>query len=955
MISFQHSKLFAYELNRRRGSDEDDQFAGALVDAQVDVNPHQVDAALFAVQNPISGGALLADEVGLGKTIEAGLVISQKWAEHRRRILIVVPANLRKQWQVELTEKFFLPVEIIESASFNAAMKRGTANPFMTDRILICSYQFAARRALEVQAVPWDLVVLDEAHRLRNVYKSGSKVAGTLKTALSGSPKLLLTATPLQNSLLELYGLVSLLDDKVFGDLQSFREQYSNLSNPATFQNLKNRLQPFCHRTLRKQVTQYVNYTRRHVLVEEFTPHHGEQRLYEQVSEFLQREHLAALPNSQRNLITLILRKLLASSSFAIAGALGTIHARVQQELRNLPASGSVDDDLSSDYDAYAETADEWEDTPEPLNAKAREQLGEEAVELERLYTAAQDIRQNAKGEALLSGLRRAFTEAERGGAPRKAIIFTESRRTQDYLLGLLEDHGYEGRIVLFNGTNTDERSRATYQQWLKRHQGTDRISGSRTADMRSALVDEFRDHAEIMIATEAGAEGINLQFCALVVNYDLPWNPQRIEQRIGRCHRYGQKHDVVVLNFLNKGNEADQRVYELLSEKFKLFEGVFGSSDEVIGALSSGVDFEKRVADIYQKCRTPADIKAAFDTLQQSLNTEIAAAMTRTRAQLLENFDEEVHRVLKQRQEKSSEQLDQFSRWLMALTRAELGPDAQFTPGSERTFTLLNDPAGLGLPLGTYTLPRRDPQLRDLPDQTSTHRYRLGHPLAQHLITQAQKRSLPTEHLTFQYDGTTEHIGALRHMRGQSGWLGAALYRVEALGQTEEHLLLSALTDDGEILAPDIARKFFRLSATPSPTHLPPPTELTTLLDNAQQQKREAINTRNLKTFEDAAQRIDAWSEDLKVGLERDIKTLDVEIKQARRTATVAATLQAKLDAQKHVQELEKERTRKRRTLFDEQDRIDEKRQELINQLAEKLEEHENLTPLFTIQWSLI
>ena len=160
---------------------------------------------------------------------------------------------------------------------------------------------------------------------------------------------------------------------------------------------------------------------------------------------------------------------------------------------------------------------------------------------------------------------------------------------------------------MLFNGTNTDPKSKEIYQAWLKKHAGTDRVSGSPAADMRAALVDYFRDEAAIMIATEAAAEGINLQFCNLVVNYDLPWNPQRIEQRIGRCHRYGQKFDVVVVNFLNKSNAADQRVYELLDEKFRLFNGVFGASDEVLGAVESGVDFEKRIAAIYQKCRTPS------------------------------------------------------------------------------------------------------------------------------------------------------------------------------------------------------------------------------------------------------------------------------------------------------------------------------------------------------------
>ncbi|WP_293909867.1 SNF2-related protein, partial [Deinococcus sp.] len=914
-MTFHHSKLYAHELTRRRGPDEADKFAGALVDAQVDLNPHQVQAALFAFQNPLSGGALLADEVGLGKTIEAGLVISQKWAEYKRRVLIITPANLRKQWVQELGEKFFLPVQIIETTSYNAALRRDEP-PFQSDQIVICSYQFAARKADDIKAIHWDLVVMDEAHRLRNVYKTSNVTGNALKTALHGRSKLLLTATPLQNSLLELYGLVSFLDEQVFGDIGSFREQYANLSSPATFSQLKRRLEPFCHRTLRKQVTQYVNYTRRHVLVEEFTPHSGEQRLYERVSEFLQRDELASLPNSQRSLITLILRKLLGSSSFAIAGALGTVRDRLNREL-SARGGTALEVELAAEYEALGETADEWDEggADSPMTPAQRRKLGEEAAELDALHSEAQNIRENAKGEALLTGLQRAFAAAQAQGAARKAIIFTESRRTQDYLLELLEEHGHAGKVVLFNGTNTDERSKATYKAWQARHAGSERISGSRTADMRSALVDEFREHAEIMIATEAGAEGINLQFCALVVNYDLPWNPQRIEQRIGRCHRYGQKHDVVVLNFLNKGNEADVRVYELLSEKFKLFNGVFGSSDEVIGAIGSGVDFEKRVADIYQKCRTPQAIQAAFDELQAALSSEISETMTRTRAQLLEYFDEDVHRLLKVRQDESREQLGRFSRLLMQTTKTELGEDASF--GDERSFTLRRDPSGQGVASGHYILPERDAQLREqaLPDVPGAHRYRLGHPLAQYVLARAKARLLPEhQHLSFQYSGP--HIGALRERRGEGGWLSAALYTVEALGQTEEHLLLCALTDEGEIWPAELTRKLFDLGAATQDADTSPPAALPDLLDHARVQRRSQINTRNLKAFEDAAERIDTWSEDLKVGLERDLKELDRQIKEARRGATTAPTLQAKLDGQKGVQELEKERTRKRRSL---------------------------------------
>src|SRR5271166_2716046 len=325
-----HAKYFAHELTKRCSSDSLEKLAGAVAGAQVDLNPHQVDAALFAFKSPLSKGALLADEVGLGKTIEAGLVLSQKWAERKRRMLIIVPSNLRKQWHQELTEKFFLPCRILETKSYNAAVRQGVFRPFESDDIVICSYQFARNKAADVANTAWDLVVMDEAHRLRNVYKPSNIIANTLKMALANAPKLLLTATPLQNSLLELFGLVSFIDEHTFGDLKSFREQFSNLSQQQVFQTLKARLKPVCHRTLRRQVTSYIPFTKRMPLLENFTPEESEDRLYQLVSEYLMRDNLQALPASQRSLTTLVLRKLLASSTFAIAGALSSIANRLR-------------------------------------------------------------------------------------------------------------------------------------------------------------------------------------------------------------------------------------------------------------------------------------------------------------------------------------------------------------------------------------------------------------------------------------------------------------------------------------------------------------------------------------------------------------------------------------------------------------------------------------------------
>src|ERR1700730_15424753 len=418
-----HAKYYAYELTKRLPSDSPERLAGAVASAQVDLNPHQVDAALFAFRSPLSKGALLADEVGLGKTIEAGLVLSQKWAERRRRILIIVPSNLRKQWHQELTEKFFLPCRILETKSYNAAVRQGQFRPFEGDSIVICSYQFARNKAADVANTPWDVVVIDEAHRLRNVYKPSNIIANTLKLALAGKDKLLLTATPLQNSLLELFGLVSFIDEHIFGDLKSFRDQLANLSQSQVFETLKARLKAVCHRTLRRQVIAYIPYTRRLPLVEEFTPEESEDRLYDLVSDYLRRENLQALPASQRSLMTLVLRKLLASSTFAIAGALTSISQRLSKKLRDQSPAEPLEEELEQEYEGLSETAEEWpeDETPKEMLSEAdRDAIQKEVTDLDEFAALATSIESNAKGKALLKALKIAFAKAVELGAAEK-------------------------------------------------------------------------------------------------------------------------------------------------------------------------------------------------------------------------------------------------------------------------------------------------------------------------------------------------------------------------------------------------------------------------------------------------------------------------------------------------------------------------------------------------------
>jgi hypothetical protein len=603
------SQYFAWLLSRRMGADSADMLASTLVDAQVDLNPHQVEAALFAFQSPLSKGVILADEVGLGKTIEAGLVIAQRWAERKRRILIVVPANMRKQWHQELQDKFSLHALILEARNYKQLQKEGNKNPFaQSNRVVICSYQFAKAKADDLKLVPWDLAVMDEAHRLRNVYKPSNVIGKALKEALAHAPKVLLTATPLQNSLLELYGLVS------------------------------------------------------------------------------------------------------------------------------------------------------------------------------------------------------------------------------------------------------------------------------------------FIDHS----------------------------------------------------------NPADKRVYELLAQKFQLFEGVFGASDEVLGTIGSGVDFERRIAEIYQTCRNPQEIETSFQQLQMDLFDEINTAMLKTRQLLLENFDEAVQQKLKSRQSESLSSRNRFERLLMDLTRAELEGHASF---DETGFTLERTPAGVlpdDAPPGRYELPRRSGE---------AHLYRTGDPLAQALIAQARDCRLPVAKLHFSYDSYGTKVSTLEALRGQSGWLVFSILSIEALGTVEDYVLLAGTTDAGEPLHEEDPEKLLRLPAEllPARVHeLREPGALEHALKEQENQRIREVNQRNLGYFEAEVQKLDAWADDLKSGLENEVKELDREIKDVRRTAAVAATLEEKLRHQKRQRELEEKRGQLRRRIFDRQDEIDAQRNRLIGDLESRLTRRLKTAEVFAVQWSL-
>lgn len=940
------ARYFAEQIILKRPQSSYDGLASAMSGIKVDLNPHQADAALFAMQSPLRSGALLADEVGLGKTIEAGLILAQFWAERKRHILLIVPAALRTQWRAELSEKFYIDSVLMDSSNFNKMKKSGRFNPFDTEeQVVICSYNFASRNADALHIVPWDLVIMDEAHRLRNVYKSGNVTGKRLQAALTGRKKLLLTATPLQNNLMELYGLVSIIDEHVFGDAKTFREMYVSITNADIRNcNLKRRLEGFCKRTLRKQVTEYVRYTGRHAILQEYSPTEDEETLYNNISDYLQTDKLYALPAGQRNLITMVLRKLLASSSFAIAGTLGSLIARLESLLHGTEAELDLED-----YDAYNELTDEGDDSPDeaaddPEDAQhRRDGILRELAQLRQFAELANSITVNAKGDNLISALAQGFDRIEELGGQRKAVIFTESRRTQQYLLNLLSNHGYAGRIVFLNGVNNDDVSKQIYTAWKERHQNDGAISGSRQADMKTAVVEEFRDRASILIGTEAAAEGINLQFCSLIVNYDLPWNPQRIEQRIGRCHRYGQKNDVVVINFLNRKNAADRRVYELLDQKFRLFEGVFGSSDDVLGSIESGVDFEKRIASIYQTCKTAEAIQAEFDRLQEELSDQIQEKMTQARQSILENFDEEVAARLKECQGNTVASLDKFTQWVYYFFLIH---------GAERVE-----------PLDQWRLKLTDQGVeriynlkwKDAEEEGDVF-LRREDPLYASWLAEALAQPLPPAYLRFDHTHSERNISFLTAHPNLRGMLSIDKLAYEGIGE-EEHLVFSVVTEDGTPVDDETVNRILELPATITRECPEEGAELRAMRVQRLELQKQSVEDANKKYYLEECEKLDAYSEDLKEGLQHELKDLKKAITEKKKIfrASTSLPLREMLEMKDEINKMEARHKKMQRELYAREDEIDEEKERLQEEVRQKLQGNCMVEHIMTIGFEVV
>jgi SNF2 family DNA or RNA helicase len=835
----------------------------------IDANPHQIESIIFALEKLENGGCILADEVGLGKTIEAGLIMAQYRANRYFNILIIVPTSLAGQWNNELRSRFQIPSRIITSKDKIALAKSSksksvdTAQLFQEDGVYIVGREFASRLQKEraLGKKQWDLIVVDEAHEIfSNIYqrfntKTGiynedstrCTTAGNLFRLFKRTPLLLLTATPLQNNILEIWGLSSYIlpegNKSYLGQFNHFKKLFIQNGEPAEekIPELKDRLSNFLIRNLRVNAQTYMKYkfTDRHCETVNFNMEQQEKALYDSITDYLERDDIYAyslngmidLSNDRmggiRNLLKMSYRRALGSSFSALKESLKGIVVR----LNKMKAGGMA---IPSDIELTIATDDTENDEEDRLNTGFAgaieditgsdtdngdiviesklapgdiEKIEYEIKEVKSYIERAEKLTRTGKDQVLINWLKTIFSNPQRFF--QKTVIFTTYVATQRHLKRVLEEEGFRDEVILFSGGKRTDDEKETLAQALTLWE--DEI-GSTLPPMekpsgnileRTALVHYFKTRKKIFISTEAGAKGLNLQFCNTLINYDLPWNPQRIEQRIGRCHRYGQEKDVWVINCINADNETEKRIYELLLNKFSLFKSVLGAGDDILGTLSKAIQFETKINDMMNQFKTNEERLIWLERFEEEIDDETRKLrdhkISRTR-QLLDELDPNVIMRLNNIKEKLPESFSQYDKDMLELLRnyailkelsfdtEEIEDDKNEQENRHVFFHLDNRPYYIGK--------------RDEDAIRNRQHISLKHPLLQQVIEEIDIKGERMEAgVILDYSGSANASRILQPFTGKQGrW---DFYNVRFSGiEEEEHLFDSIAIETPEGLS---------------------------------------------------------------------------------------------------------------------------------------------------------
>ena len=909
MFSDEQIAYFKEYILLKNSGDDVARISSSLFDSKISLNPHQISAALAFFKNPKKKGMIFADEVGLGKTIEAGLVISQYWYEQKRHILIICPASLIKQWNEELMEKFHLESTILDGKTVKDSSFTWNAGIYITsvNTVYLNKERFG---------IKFDLIVIDEAHKLRNVYKDKGVMAPAIKEIFSGQKKLLLTATPFQNNLQELYGLMLLIDEDIFLDFAVFKEKYIN-GYANNKESLNSIVSNYVIRTLRKDVVKYINYTKRNVMLANYELLDSEKEIYKRIEELIYSQDMCIVyGTAQLHLIILLLQKLLSSSIYAVRSTLYNIKYRLENgESVDFIFDGKDDDDI----------------TDMSIDGKISDKF---VGDIDECVAFIDSVKHDSKLERLKGAIADIYEQFETDKTRNKKIlIFTESKKTQEYLFWELSST-YD-KILLFNGENTGIQINDIYAKWISKHNVNKKIA--KNIAIRRAIVDAFENDYEIMIATDAAAEGLNLQFCSVIVNYDLPWNPQKIEQRIGRCHRYGQKNDVIVINMLNDSSNIDKRIYELLSGKLGVFEETFGSSDKILGSTNLSENIEDAIRNIYKSCRSPEEIEKGFEELQNTFKEEIESAIRASENDLDTYFDEEVAKAFDFQYVEATRIVDEMADLFYCIIKQCL-PNAIFY---YEEYSFINDG------IRRTVLAKYD----DKAEFCS-----ISSDFGKKILDSVESDNLNEVNvLELDYSNSGRKIGFLDEVSQRRGYICVSKITYESF-ETSESLVLTGQFDDGTIIPEDVCHKILKLvcSANRGLSTQAFNNQLKLRHDSDVKDRIASISEYNANIFQEELEYIDNWADSMIEKVQLSVKNMRDERKELQMTCDFTNSVEEKAKIQEQIHKLSKKINTSWVELAQLEDEIEDRRYTLINNLKAEKDKSVSVKKLFEVELNI-
>jgi SNF2 family DNA or RNA helicase len=525
----------------------------SLDELDVDHYEHQIEAALRALRD-LRGRALLADEVGLGKTIEAGIIMKELIQRGLvRTVLVLTPASLTEQWREELSHKFHEEFSVMEAPAQWDAVKDAEYGRWIVslDRAKLGNY------SERVLAREYDLLIVDEAHKLKN----RTTLAWQFVNQLRKRYVLMLTATPVQNDLMELYSLITILSPGQLGTVRGFRRTIVDKSDdrrPKNAKSLKRLLNDVMIRNRRSKVN--LTFPRRQAAVYHLSLSEPEWQLYQGVTDYIRLRFRQAESDKHLRLTLVVLQKELSSSPQALA-----------HTLRKMAADRGHTAAVRQQLEGFLALA--------------------ESIPISRKLLAVKELLDKYPGQFL---------------------IFTEYRATQESIITQLRTWGIEA--AAFHGGMDIHQKEAAIAAF-RGDDAAEETLAPQTGRERKKAVRPAGAPVRVLVSTESGAEGRNLQFCHQLINYDLPWNPMRVEQRIGRLHRLGQVHDVTIFN-LSCNETIESHVIDLLARKIRMFELVIGELDLILGNIEGSKSFEDLLREAWEASADDLELRERMNAL---------------------------------------------------------------------------------------------------------------------------------------------------------------------------------------------------------------------------------------------------------------------------------------------------------------------------------------------------